>query len=140
MNTPDPTPRLVRKLRRRTSILTEAEVALLAAHMRELMGAEFAGLLDRVPGRVEDGIRWGVLAAKCEAERLKRGWSLKDAAAELRVARYRLDAIEKGRWRELRPEIAQRYFALLAMGPWVRRWAKANHDLASRAGIAAGPP
>jgi hypothetical protein len=53
----------------------------------------------------------------------------------LKVPRYRLAAIEAGTRGELKPEIARRYFRFLGIEPWVRRWSRANLQLARRVGI-----
>ncbi len=136
MSMPDPNAKLSRKLRNKTSILTDEEVTRAAMSLREMLGPAFAEFIDRSPGAMEDSIRWSAVGAKCENERLKRGWSLKEAAAKLHVPKYRLEAIEKRRLRELKPEVARRYFSLLCIEPWVGRWARAHPDLAGRAGIA----
>ena len=52
-----------------------------------------------------------------------------------------VDAIERGQLREIRPDLARRYFHFLAIEAWVARWCRANRELARRGsgGEAASP-
>lgn len=129
--------RLVRKLRRdEASILTDAEVQLLAAEMRRLLGPAFAEVTGISGFRLGDTVRWLSLKARCEQARADRGLSLKEAAVAFKVPRYRLAAVEAGARGEFKPEIARRYFQFLGIEPWVRRWSRANPRIARRVGIA----
>jgi DNA-binding XRE family transcriptional regulator len=129
--------RLERKLNRdKASVLTDAEVRLLAAEVRALFGPTFAEVFGKSSGRLENTVRWLSLKVRCEQARAARGMSLKEAALELKVPKYRLAAIEAGTFGELKPDVARQYFRFLGIEPWVRRWSRANRDLAKRAGIA----
>ncbi len=129
--------RLERKLRRdKSSILTDAEVRLLAAEVRALFGPTFAEVFRKSSGRLEDSMRWSSLKERCERARAARGMSLKEGALALKVPKYRLAAVEAGTFGELKPDVARQYFQFLGIEPWVRRWSRANRDLAKRAGIA----
>ncbi len=128
--------RLEEKLNRdKASILTSAEIQILATEMRRLLGPAFAEVVRVSGSRLGDTIRWLSLKTRCEQVRAERGLSLKDAAVALKVPRYRLVAVEAGTPGEFKPEIAQRYFLFLGIESWVRRWSRANPQLARRAGI-----
>ena len=132
---------VARKMRRKTSILTDAEVAVAAAVVREMLRASFGDhfsvyLSDR---RSEDIIRWSSLTARCEQERDRQGLSIRDAALRLGIPQYRLRAIEKGRVGEFTPEMARRYFDHLRIKAWLRRWTSANREVAERAGLLSKP-
>ncbi len=125
-----------RKLRRGSaSIFTDAEVQLLAGEVRRLFGSAFAEVFPGSRRRVEDIVRWESLKTRCEQARAARGMSLRDVALALKVPKYRLAAIEAGTLGELKPDVARRYFRLLGIEPWVKRWSRFNRDLARRAGI-----
>lgn len=127
---------LEHKLRRNNaSILTDAEVRLVTAEIKRLLGWEAAKLLQGSRIRPQDTIRWSSLKTRCEQARAKRGLTLKEAAGALKVPRYRLEAVEAGRLGEFKPEIAHRYFSFLGIESWVRRWRLANPGLARRAGL-----
>ena len=69
-----------------------------------------------------------------------RPWhdTIRDVAVALKVPQYRLQAIEKGALRELKPTIARRYFQFLGIESWVKRWSRVNRELARHAGIVPG--
>lgn len=128
--------RLERKLRRNNaSILTDAEVRLVTAEIKRLLGWEATELLQGSRIRPQDTIRWSSLKTRCEQARAERGLTLKEAAVALKVPRYRLEAVEAGRLGELKPEIAHRYFSFLGIELWVKRWLRANPGLARRTGL-----
>jgi hypothetical protein len=128
--------RLERKLRRgQASILTDADVRILSAEVGRALGPGFATVVGPWSHRLEDVLRWSSLKARCEQARADRGVSLKDVAKVLRLPKYRLEAVESGRLNELLPEVARRYFQFLDIEAWVRRWSRANRELARRAGI-----
>ena len=55
------------------------------------------------------------LSARCRQVRNERGWTTKDVASALKVARYKIDAVEKGPVRDYELEVAVRYFRLLGL-------------------------
>jgi len=131
--------RLNRRLRRNnTVILTNAEVEVLVGEARRVFGPELADLLDTSRVKFEDVIRWSSLGARCQRARADRGVTIRDVAVALKVPQYRLQAIEKGALRELKPTIARRYFQFLGIESWVKRWSRANHELARRARVVPG--
>jgi hypothetical protein len=136
MPKPETYRRLAEKLRRgRSGVLTNVEVTLVAAELMRLLGPGVADLSQRLGIRPQDGIRWSSLKSRCEEARGERGLSLKDAAAALKVPRYRLAAVEGGTLSALKPDIAGRYWRFLGIESWVKRWIRANPRLARRAGI-----
>jgi len=135
MNDSEVLARLNKKLRKKTSILTDEEIRIVAGEVRRLLGQDIVALARGHGVRVEDGLRWQSLRAKCEQERNNRGLTIKDVASQIRRPQYRIRAVEQGGLRELRPEIAHEYFRFLGIVPWVKRWARANQELAERAGI-----
>jgi hypothetical protein len=126
---------LARKCRKRTSILNDEEVEFLMNEISLALGEKTMGVVRSLGLVPSDGVRWGSLQARCEEERERRGLSLKDVSRELKIPQYRLRAIEGGRLKELRPNLAHRYFRYLGIDSWVRRWSRANDELARRSGI-----
>jgi cytoskeletal protein RodZ len=72
------------------------------------------------------------LTAKCRETREKRGLSIKDVAAQLRVPQYRIKAIEGHPSREFKPQYLRSYVEFLGSRRWVRRWIAANAELGKR--------
>jgi hypothetical protein len=111
----------------------------MVKHMQKALGSEFLEAASRYDIRLEDGVRWGSLQARCEEEREKRGLSLKAVSLDLNIPQYRIQAIEKGSLRYVRPDFAHRYFRYLQIESWVTRWARMNVSLARRAGLTPFP-
>jgi len=134
----DPVKQVTRKLRRNQgSILNDAEVELLAGQLRSLLVTEFPHVfVGRTAETFQDRIRWHAITARCQEARDKRGWSLKAAAVAARIPQYRAMETEMGYLRSFRPDLAWQYFSSLGLETWVRRWARANSELAERSGLA----
>jgi hypothetical protein len=126
---------MARKLREKTSILTDEEVALIEQELCLALGPDTLELVESLGLVVGDTVRWGSLRARCEEERETRGLTLKDISSDLKIPQYRLRAIEQGTLRELKTQFAHRYFHYLGIESWVKRWARANAELARRSGI-----
>ncbi len=123
--------RLEKRLQRNAaSILSDDEVKILMSEARRVFEPHFF----LFPG-FEDVVRWGSLKARCEQARAERGIDVKSAAVKAGIPRYRVEAIESGQLRELRADLAWRYFDFLGICPWVKKWVRTNSDLAARAGI-----
>jgi len=119
----------------KAAILSPAEVAALARQVRRVVGPLIADSPAAASIRVKDGVRWAAVRARCQQARAERGLGLRDAAVALGLPQYRLKAIEAGAWRELKTDMAGRYFKFLGIDAWVARWCKANRGLARRAGL-----
>ena len=130
---------LATKLHKRTSILTDDEVALVTQEISRALGPESSEIIKSCGLVMSDTVRWGSLRARCEEEREKRGLSLKDISSDLKIPQYRLRAIEQGTLREMKAELAHRYFRYLGIESWVKRWARGNAELARRSGITPFP-
>jgi DNA-binding XRE family transcriptional regulator len=133
---PSPTFRakLKTKLEDPAAILTDREGRYLASQV-ELALATIPESTRAVVPPAEDIVRWSAVAARCRQVREERGWATKDAANALKVARYKIDAVEKGPVRGYELEVAVRYFRLLGLEPWIARWTRSNPDLARRQGL-----
>ena len=130
------TPALVRLEKKLASdpcaILDTSEIRLLDREVRRVLIASFPGM-ETYLDRSEDTIRWHVLGARCAEARGARG--IRDVSAALGIPQYRLRAIERGHLREIRPDLARRYFHFLGIEAWVARWGHANPELACRLGL-----
>lgn len=98
--------------------------------------SSFPGLQAHIVDHSEDSIRWHALGARCAQARGSRG--IRDMSVAVGIAQYRLRAIESGRLREFRPDLARRYFRVLGVEDWVARWCRANRSLATRVGLLDG--
>jgi len=133
------TPALVRleqKLARDPcAILSGAEIRVLDREVRRALLASFPGIEARL-AHSEDSTRWHALGARCREARGARG--IRDVSVVLGIPQYRLRAIEGGLLREVRADLARRYFRFLGIEEWVSRWSRANRELAIRAGLLDG--
>jgi hypothetical protein len=119
---------------KRTSILSDADVRVLTAGVKKLLPGDLPEhLLSRV--NIEAGIRFGAVAAKCRERRERRGLTVKEAARQLRVPQFRLNAIEGGRLSEVRADVLLAYVAFLELRPWLVRWRRANPSLSRQLGL-----
>jgi hypothetical protein len=97
------------------AILNTAEVRLLDREVRGVI-ASYPGLEAHLD-RSEDSIRWHALGA---VRRGPRCTGIREVSVALRIAQYRLWAIERGHLSEVRPDLARRA-GLLDDAPQPRR-------------------
>jgi hypothetical protein len=135
------TPALTRLEKRLTAdphaILMPAEVRLLHRETFRVLAAAVPGAEAFFRERGEDGIRWQAVGNRCSAARGAR--SIREVSVAVAIPQYRLRAIEQGLIREVRPDLARRYFRFLGIEDWVARWCRANADLAQRTGLVDPP-
>lgn len=84
---------------------------------------------------VENTLRMGSLARRCQVEREKLGLTVKQAAAQLKVPQYHVKAIDEGDLSEIRQDVLGRYLVLLGLQDWVQEWIAAYPGLARRLGL-----
>jgi len=120
----------------RSAILNAAEIRLLHRELQRVLVASFPALRTNLAAHSEDTIRCHALGARCAQARGGRG--IRDVSVALGMPQYRLRAIEGGRLREFRVDLARRYFHFLGIEDWVARWCRANRDLATRVGLLDG--
>jgi DNA-binding XRE family transcriptional regulator len=125
---------LKRKLDDPAAILTDRDVRYLASQVELALAAVPPPTRSAAPS-AEDIVRWSAVAARCRQVREERSWTTRDVASALKVARYKIDAVEKGPVRDYELEIAVRYFRLLGLEPWIARWARSSPELARRQGL-----
>ena len=116
----------------RQKILADDEVRFLAKRLRQVMGEPINGLTRQYGISVEDYFRFSPVAVRLEAVRTRRGLTLKNVAAALKVPQYRLADIEGGRTTSLLPELLIRYVKYLGLSTWFGRWKLSNVVLAKR--------
>jgi transcriptional regulator with XRE-family HTH domain len=117
---------------RPTTILTDAEVTTLVRGVRSVLGDGFGALVKSYGMDLEEGVRFTAVAKRCVEERAARGWTLKEVARQLKVARYRLRDIEAGHVRSVEPEVLHAYVSHLGLESWYGRWKRSSPDLATR--------
>ena len=127
------TPALARLEQRLASdpcaILSATEVHPLDGEVRRALLASFPGIEPYLT-RSEDMTRWQALAARCRQARGARG--IRDISVASGIPQYRVRAIEGGHLREVRADLARRYFQFLGIETWVASWCHANRELAVR--------
>jgi transcriptional regulator with XRE-family HTH domain len=121
---------------RRPVFPSDAEIARAVQEIERRLGLELSAQARELGVDAEEILRWQVLAQRFTREREARGWTLKEAAAQVRCAQYRLRAVESG-GAEFDVELLARYAEALGLGAFLQAWALANPALAERRGIAA---
>lgn len=117
------------------AILSAAEIRILDREVRRALVSSFPGIESRL-AHSEDSTRWHALGARCRQARGARG--IRDLSVTLGIPQYRLRAIEGGLLREVRTDLAHRYFHFLGIDAWVADWCRANRELATRVGLLDG--
>jgi hypothetical protein len=117
------------------AILSGAEIRVLDREVRRALVSSFPGIEPRL-AHSEDSTRWHALGARCRQARGARG--IREVSLALGIPQYRLRAIEGGLLREVRADLAQRYFHFLGIDEWVARWCRANRELATRVSLLNG--
>ena len=112
------------------AIASDAEVKAYAAIFQEFLGPEIADHYRKIGFSVENDIRFRSVAKVCRYERESRGLNIKEAAAELKVAQFRLRAIEDGSVSLVDPGVLIEYIDFLKANDWFDLWKKANPKLA----------
>ncbi len=122
----------------RRRILTEAEVRAFAKATKAILGPEIMAVSDKGLLSVEDNIRYMPVAARLEDARTARGLTLQEAAKELKTPKYRLEDVEKGDLKNLKPGLLLQYVDHLGLKVWFGKWKKANVEFSERLGLSAG--
>lgn len=119
----------------RRKILTDDEVRAFAKATKTVLGPEIMATSENHHLSIEDSLRYMSLAARLEDARTESGLTLKEAAKELKVPKYRLEDVEKGNLRSLNPALLLHYIDHLGLKSWFSKWQKANLGLAERLGL-----
>jgi hypothetical protein len=117
------------------AILSGAEIRVLDREVRRALVSSFPGIEAHLAHN-EDSTRWHALGARCRQARGARG--IRDVSLALGIPQYRLRAIEGGFLREVRADLARRYFPFPGIDAWVADWCRANRELATRVGLLEG--
>jgi hypothetical protein len=122
----------------RRKILTDEEVRALAKATKAMLGSEIMAASNKYDLSIEDGLRYMSLAARLEDARTARALTLKEAAAELKTPKYRLEDVEKGHLSGLKPGLLVQYVDYLGLKAWFSKWKKANVEFSERLGLSSG--
>ena len=125
----------MKKLFDETRILSDNEVNTLCALFQDVLDPIILEQAEKYNFNFEHTIRFHAVAAKCKRSREKLGLSIKDVASELKLPQYRLKAIEKGTFKEIKPDILKKYLTFLNLERWFNKWATNNPELEERIGI-----
>jgi hypothetical protein len=103
------------------AILAAAEARLLDREVRRVLWSSFPGIEAHLT-HSEDSARWQALGARCQHARGARG--IRDVSVALGIPQYRLQAIEGGCLKEVRVDLARRYFRFLGIDERVATWCR----------------
>ncbi len=129
---------MVEKKVERIPSLENDLATLLAEHTRELLGGEVSALAESEGISSEDTLRYMSLSAHVIDAREERGLSIRDVSRRLRVAQYRLRAVEEGSFGQIQADAFAKYVDFLSVSTFVFSWVDNNPELAERAGVGAG--
>jgi DNA-binding Xre family transcriptional regulator len=127
-------PKRQRRLRP-TTILTDEEVSEVGESAQDALGADIVKLMRSLGLEPEESARMSSLANRVSEARCKRGLSVKEAAAQMKMPQYRLKDIEAGMVNRIRGDVLEQYVRFLGLKRWVAKWAAANPDLATKLGV-----
>ena len=117
------------------AMLTATEIRVLDREVRRVLVSSFPGIEAHLT-HSEDSTRWHALGARCRQARGARG--IRDVSVALGIPQHRLRAVEGGLLKEVRVDLARRYFCFLGIDDWVATWCRANRELATRIGLLDG--
>ena len=118
--------------KRETRIPDNNQVNLVRDRLRSILPPQAKILMKSMGINCEEIIRWMPLAQHYERTREEMGVSIKEAAKSLKVPHYRIKAIEKGHFQEIRPDVLLAYTDLLGLQSWLSQWKDANPRLADK--------
>ena len=117
---------------KRRDILTRSQVESVAAGVRRLLGDELGAKISAYGLDVEAMVAFGIVAAHVQQAREAEGLTIRDLARELRLAQYRVRAIENGRISEIDSDVLRLVIKRLVLGSWYASWTEANPQVAGR--------
>lgn len=119
------------------AILNDEEVALVSDATLDFLRRNFPASPPSLFNRasIERITRYHAVAARLIAARASRGKCIQELAKVLKVAQYKLRALEGGTSASIDPELLRRYAMHLGVEPWLRRWVRANRRLAVQLGL-----
>ena len=88
------------------AIQSDVEVHVLEREVRRALVASFPGINAHL--HAEDSTRWHALGMRCRQAR--GACSIRQVSVAIPIPQYRLRAVETGLLREVRPDLARRYF------------------------------
>jgi hypothetical protein len=122
---------LTRKLSR-TTILKDAEVAVLGDHLASIVGYQFMAIAAKHRLDPKAFLRFGPVAERCRVRREELGLSVKQVAEQLKLAQRHLRDIENNQTSSLDPAIVLSYTSVLGLKRWYARWLTENPNFYAR--------
>lgn len=119
----------------KSKILSEDQVKEMTERLMENLPEGVGQYLAEMLIDPEEIVRMFTLGKKFEKERIDAGKSIKNLAQELKVAQYRVKAIEQAQVGQIEPTVLQKYSDYLGLNEWCFEWAAINEELAEKLGI-----
>lgn len=125
--------RIHKSLQDKSGIIDEETANLVVEKMREVLGPAIFSMTENFGVNAQKLVRSQPLFYTCKAAREKKGLTVKQAAAILKVPQYRIKAIEgDSGCSSIRADILERYIEFLELSVFYGRWKKANKDIFAR--------
>ncbi len=123
--------RILKSLQDKSGIIDEETADLIVERMREVMGPIFS-TAENFGVNAQELVRSQSLFHACKGSREKKGLTVKQTAALLKVPQYRIKAVEGESSSSIRTDILERYIVFLELGAFYGKWKQANKDIFAR--------
>jgi ribosome-binding protein aMBF1 (putative translation factor) len=81
---------------------------------------------------LKDVIRFRPVGERCQKAREKKGLTIKEISAQIKIPQYRLRAVEDSHLRYIQPDVLEQYIDFLQIRRWFDLWARRNKDVYKR--------
>src|SRR3989338_8578389 len=131
--TPGDDKKIIAALKDKTNIISPATADLIVGRMAGLLGPQFLEMSGNFGVDAGKTARAQPLFEACKAAREKKGWTIKEISARLKVPQYRLKAAEgESGLSSIKVEILQQYVGYLGLRGRFAKWKKSNGDIYRR--------
>jgi len=109
--------------------LNSEQANLVINKMRDVLGPEIAGMMDKSGINPDHMVRFQCIASLCRNTRQQKKISLKQASEKLKIPQYRLKEIESTNIKTIMPDFLDRYIDFLGLTDVFRDWLQENMDI-----------
>ena len=125
--------RILKSLQDKSGIIDKETSNLVVERMREVLGPTVFLMAEDFGVNAQELVRCQSLFHSCKAAREKKGLTVKQVAAILKVPQYRIKALEGDPDRtSIRSDILECYIEFLELNVFYRKWKNANQDIFAR--------
>ncbi|MBU1087178.1 MAG: helix-turn-helix domain-containing protein [Candidatus Omnitrophica bacterium] len=115
--------------RRNKKFIDSKTADLIIEKMYDALGHDIVTQFTKHGSSAKDMIRFMPVSKTCQDARKKRGLTIKQIAASIKVPQYRLKDIEENSFNRIIRNILERYVEFLDLKEWFNEWIKNNQDV-----------